>query len=438
MTEFKLTKGQATTLSILKDFMDDKDPKAKYMVVQGDSGTGKSTLIKEMCQQIPGDVLVTATTNKAAEVISTMLGKAKSTIHSALSLTIKNDHKTGKEELTLKEEPVQLRDNVIIIDEASFISDELFKYLDEATKYRKIVMVGDQFQLAPVNQAVPVMESIDTKYRTYLTEIVRHEGAISNLGKQFKESVITGIFKPIVPDNKSVFHVKRFKFFKLMTRAFSSKNYTSDRARVLAYSNYRVLKYNKSIRNIRGEPSYFEVGEQIITNKPCIGRYDNYVARTDSYVSISKIHPEEVYLNIKMEEIVTLEDGALDNFSKVAKANFIPGKYVSLEQSSDDVFFLPDNPQAVKTKLKEISNLQKKRWSRYFFLKNNCLDLRSVYSSTVHKAQGSEYQVVFIDLDNIGLCEDPQDAARLLYVALTRATKTVILVGSLPCFYRGA
>ena len=108
MTEFKLTKGQATTLSILKDFMDDKDPKAKYMVVQGDSGTGKSTLIKEMCQQIPGDVLVTATTNKAAEVISTMLGKAKSTIHSALSLTIKNDHKTGKEELTLKEEPVHV------------------------------------------------------------------------------------------------------------------------------------------------------------------------------------------------------------------------------------------------------------------------------------------------------------------------------------------
>jgi exodeoxyribonuclease-5 len=64
-------------------------------------------------------------------------------------------------------------------------------------------------------------------------------------------------------------------------------------------------------------------------------------------------------------------------------------------------------------------------------------DLRPTHAATAYKAQGSTYGTVFIDLHNIGKCNIPSTVARMLYVAITRASNQVVLFGELPAKYSG-
>lgn len=78
-----------------------------------------------------------------------------------------------------------------------------------------------------------------------------------------------------------------------------------------------------------------------------------------------------------------------------------------------------------------------KNWNRYFHLKNTYPDLRPRDAATVHKAQGSTYDTVFVDLSNLSTCHNPVMVARLLYVAFTRARTRVVLYGELAAKYGG-
>jgi ATP-dependent exoDNAse (exonuclease V) alpha subunit len=78
-----------------------------------------------------------------------------------------------------------------------------------------------------------------------------------------------------------------------------------------------------------------------------------------------------------------------------------------------------------------------KNWERYFFLKNTFVDLRPRDAATVHKSQGSTYDAVFIDLGNISTCNIKDQAARMLYVAFSRARTRVFIYGNLVAKYGG-
>ena len=53
-------------------------------------------------------------------------------------------------------------------------------------------------------------------------------------------------------------------------------------------------------------------------------------------------------------------------------------------------------------------------------------------ASTTHKAQGSTYDEVIVDLADIGKCTQTDMAARLQYVALTRPKNRLYIRGELP------
>ena len=57
------------------------------------------------------------------------------------------------------------------------------------------------------------------------------------------------------------------------------------------------------------------------------------------------------------------------------------------------------------------------------------IDLRYAYSQTINKSQGSTYDKVFIDLDDIKKVNSGDVLARMMYVAVSRARHTVILTG---------
>ena len=60
------------------------------------------------------------------------------------------------------------------------------------------------------------------------------------------------------------------------------------------------------------------------------------------------------------------------------------------------------------------------------------IDVRPIYSSTVHKSQGSTYDNVFLHIEDLSACPTYTDIPRLLYVALTRARNNVYIYGELP------
>ena len=78
-----------------------------------------------------------------------------------------------------------------------------------------------------------------------------------------------------------------------------------------------------------------------------------------------------------------------------------------------------------------------KDWQKYFFLKNNFPDFRQRDACTVHKSQGSTYQTVYIDLENLSTCAQSETGARLMYVAFSRASTRVALYGNLTPRFGG-
>jgi ATP-dependent exoDNAse (exonuclease V) alpha subunit len=61
--------------------------------------------------------------------------------------------------------------------------------------------------------------------------------------------------------------------------------------------------------------------------------------------------------------------------------------------------------------------VQKKQWNRYFNLSRAFDDVTYSYALTVHKAQGSSIDYVFLDTEDMRYCPDLQ---KMLYTALTR------------------
>lgn len=62
---------------------------------------------------------------------------------------------------------------------------------------------------------------------------------------------------------------------------------------------------------------------------------------------------------------------------------------------------------------------------------NSWIDLRAAYACTINKSQGSTYDKVFIDLDDIRKCNSGEQIARMLYVAVSRARFHVYFTGDL-------
>jgi len=426
MSKLILTKDQEKANNAFLDFLVSDD---NFFIIQGAAGTGKSFLIKYLlntfynkyksyCLLLQKDpkqfnIKVTATTNKAVTVIEDFLqGECLDvrTIFSLLGLKVVNDRKTGKTSLEFNSNNVpDLPKNMLIfIDEASFISNELFNIIQDLlvkTHNAKVIFIGDQYQLAPVNFNQTIMEQLKCK-KAVLDEIVRNSGDILLAGTKFRKTVETGLFTPISYNDTNLLHVKGKEFQQRIEDSFSHPDWTPNTSKVLAWTNEKVQAYNQHIRTFLKLPKLFQIGETVITNEYIQGK--NYSASVDSEVMITKI-----------------------NAMATTKMYGVEGYIIELDHSH--VGFMPINFQDKKNLMKELS--ANKEWKKFFEVKETWLDLRPVYASSIHKSQGSTYGTVFLDLSDIGKNWNATDVARLMYVAITRASKQVICYGYLPDRY---
>lgn len=432
-----LTKDQQQAANALYHFLLNED---KTFVLSGGAGVGKTYTMNEVnktilekyrntCQllgQTPqySQILFTATTNKAAKVLGDAIEEPVATIHSALGLIVKDNFNTGKQDLkhAKPDSPVVLKNTILFVDEASMIQSELYDAILAALHNSKVIFVGDKDQMSPIGEELsPLYKNVNPDNFVHLSEPIRNaeSPALVSLCSQLRATVETGIFVPIEEVPGSVEYLSPRRMQDMLNETFSEQ---TDEARILCYSNARVQSYNEFIREIRNQGHDFEVGERLVA--------------ASAYARGRFRIPVEAEVEIYGVGDLDVKEGFADynNGEPLYFRSYLVGP-PGMSKAEATAVLVPEDHGIVKEVLKKIA--RRKVWDLYFSLKNCFADLRNKEACTVHKSQGSTYDEVFIDLGNIGTCRDPEQAARLLFVAASRARSRVWLYGQLPSQYRG-
>ena len=413
-----LSPDQEKAIDDVMNFLSLPVDQASEMTISGPAGSGKTFLTKYMLVRIRKELplltllkgedeqlslKLTSTTNKATDVLGKATGEAVSTIHSMLSLIVKHNYNTGKPELVRKDGAGKIDKHLIIIDEASMIDSDLLDCIRTYTTKCKIIFIGDAYQLAPVSERVsPVFSQITLQ--SHLTTIQRQakDSAIIQFAQGFKTALDTGRFPIINSHGAEVHNCTRDEFINVIEMRFLHADLLEPNdARIVAWSNKQVIKYNNYIRKMNGMTEAFNVDELVISNTPIL-KFEKVLARSDS-----------------VHRIISVEPGMYHN---------IPGYNIHLHNGI--AVFQADDLKHVDVYLSQFK--QKGKWPTFFREKEKFSDLRSAYACTTHKAQGSTYKEIFIDIANMGKNTKKEEIARLLYTAVTRASEHVYMYGSLP------
>jgi hypothetical protein len=415
MTSFPWTADQLAGFDAFCQFI--LDPAQSVFVLRGYSGTGKSTLVSRCVDHYPKllntlrllspnqkgemELKLTATTNKAAEALSQATGQTATTIHSAIGLRVQTDYKTGKTTLTTRQTAEPIENTILFIDEASKIDANLLRYIFKCTHNCKIVFIGDPAQLLTVGCAKPpAFHSNFTEVR--LNETVRQTSGspITAMATQFRETVETGEWKGFTPDGYHIQHLSREDFEDEICREFARPDRHHADSRVLAWTNRTVIAYNKAIANLTSGTPQFQVNDYAVNN--------NFIAsgrlsiKTDQMVLITRVGSAETCFGVA-------------------------GKYYQIEGRAS--FFMPDDRQLARVALREAR--EQDDYVTMTVIQDKWIDLREAFACTIDKSQGSTYDRVFIDLDDLKRCPDSNQLARMLYVGTSRARHQVFFTGDL-------
>lgn len=383
----KLSQSQEKAYNRLVEFIETRKHGNDFIILSGSPGTGKSFLTKELQNLYKGKILLTATTNKASTVIDGQ------TIYSLLNITLKNSETSAEQKLNLKYAK-RVKNRIIIIDECSMISEDLYNIIQDYCYNCKIIFVGDWYQLPPVNSLFSIfnlgIEMLELKeiMRTDKDDI---KELISNLKECVKNNTVFRDFK----ESKNIHIIKKENILDIV------KDFKETEDVALFYTNPKVVELNSQIRTIlKNKPPYFEEGDYILCKSSALDTSED----ENSRLKIEAIHRIIKIIN-KDTHTLTMK---LDN-GCVYKT-----------------FIDPLNHQKV---MKSVLNecYMKKNYKDYFEFMNTMLDARDIYAQTVHSSQGSTYNNVVVGLEDI--YKYGKDCIpRLLYVAISRAKENVYIL----------
>lgn len=285
---------QENAIYKMEEFLLDKEE--NMMIIEGSAGTGKTYVITTF-QEKRKDLkfIYTAPTHKAVKVLRDMNSKNTCmTLHKFFNLNLEyNDD--GSQYIVSKGAKFQ-KNIILVIDEISMISEEIYNIIIEQNKNLKIkiICLGDRCQLPPIYKIDTVDNEededeklgsltietlspffIDKKYMSTLKEVKRTNNEdLKNLYKIFKDYTLD--------ENTNNFKSKLLEF-KLLNissniRIETSKNHFTEqinkhihmpKAYVICAKNNTVKEYVKNIKDRLYPNSIypFNEGENIYITK---------------------------------------------------------------------------------------------------------------------------------------------------------------------------
>ncbi len=371
-----------------------------FSVITGGPGTGKTTIVKCLIYLLKlqnKKYCLLAPTGRASKRLNESTGEEASTIHRALELNFKDDNVN----LFNRNELNPLNADTIIVDEVSMVDVNIFYNLLKAVKKgSQVILVGDKDQLPSVgagNVLADILNSgvVDV---SMLTEIYRQDAKsliISNA-----HAINQGEMPIIDNSSKDFFFENRLEpieisksIIELVTNRLPNfLNIEPFKIQVLAPMKNAVCgidNLNKELQD-RLNPRD-EYKPEIITENIIYRLGDKVMQTTNNYEQEWTRMVSEYYTE-KGVGVFNGDIGIIEN--------------VNLGDNQVTVLF-DDGRRAV-------------------YERQNLLELTLSYAITIHKSQGSEFDVVVMPL-----ISGPSMilTRNLLYTGVTRAKKMVVLVG---------
>ena len=391
----------------------------QFLTINGAAGTGKSTVLNLISENnlayqetlkllqpsyMVREVIFTTVTNKAVNELASKIKDpfiTLKTIHSLLGLRPTKGGLTYTRSTSLLQS--NLKNCIIVIDECSLMDDELcsiiLKIAEEPSI--KFMFVGDSNQLPPIGQD-SISQTFGVNNSVKLNQVVRQQDALLQVVTQFRDFVELDKYPQFVPDNITTLHLPRDEFDEMIKKDMTSPGWSNKDSRFVTFDNTTVNKYNKLIKAHITGSSAIQAGEMVVNN--------------------SYINPSRTGITIPTEAMVFV--------SKVQESFRLVPCYVY------DVIYKNETLQIWMPKTEQdAKNLKKKleAGEGNEYLRRSLGDLRPIYASTVHKAQGSTFKRVYVDLNSIKKCKhfNPLLFKRLLYVAVSRASEQIVFTGDI-------
>lgn len=386
----QLNQGQQKALDTLLSAV--IDPNQKLITLSGPAGSGKTTILKQLIKELKDLAVLmpeylttwhfTATTNKAVAALADALGPTTNvtTIHSLLGLVPYQGKLTKRRPAAVKHK------SIIVIDEASYIGEELAEFIAPLIpKVSLIIFVGDRYQLPPVKDSISDIFDPNVMPQIELTQVMRQADGnpIQQLSLDLRDVVKHQAEPNIILDDINISWLNKDDFI----RAFCNDCVisASGAVRALAWTNQTAQHYNEQAAIACNGRVEFHAGDTVVNNHYFKGK--DSVIPTDGSVYIHSTDPWITKSN-KTMRILHTSYGELIELHKDCSAT-----------AEQRLYYYPD--------------------------------LRYTYASTINKAQGSTYDAVYIDLNDLAKCSDRDLQLRLLYVAVSRARHKVVFTGDL-------
>ena len=425
----------------------------EVFILRGYAGTGKTSLVGALVKtmdQLQQKSVLLAPTGRAAKVFSVYAGHPAFTIHKKIYR-----QQSFSNELSNFSINDNLATNTLfIVDEASMISNEglsgsMFgtgRLLDDLVQFVysgqgcRLLLMGDTAQLPPVGEELSPALFADA-LKGYGLEV--REIDLTQVVRQVQESGIlwnaTQLRQLIAEDDcysLPKIKITGFPDIKLVPGTELIEELTNcydhdgmDETIVVCRSNKRANLYNNGIRaQILWREDELNTGDMLMIAKNNYYWTEKYkemdfIANGEIAVVRRVRRTREIY-GFRFAE-VTLRFPVQNDIE--LDANLL------LDTLHSDSPALPkeDNDRLFYTVLEDYIDIPNKR-DRMKKMKAdphyNALQVKYAYAITCHKAQGGQWQNVFLDQ---GCMTDEYltpDYFRWLYTAFTRATKTLYLV----------
>ena len=453
------TKEQEKAISLLSDFLLSREQDSIFLL-KGYAGTGKTSLLAALVrtmQQLRLRVMLLAPTGRAAKVLSNYAGAPAFTIHRKIY------RQKSITEMDVFQNSINMRqDTLFIVDEASMIANDAHeqtmfgtgRLLDDLMQYVyscngcRLLLVGDTAQLPPVGETEsPALSR--TMLEGYGMEVT--ELCLTQVVRQLEESGIlwnaTMLRSLIQNDDVYAFPKLRGKSFPdikvlpgnelIEALEQSYRNHGTDGTIVVTRSNKRANIFNNGIRTrildyetelsggdliMVAKNNYYWTEREQAANGVAADAM-TFIANGDVAI-VRRMRNERSFYGFRFADVtLCFPDYDHRELDVTILLDTLQSESPALTRQQQETLFngvWEDYPELTNKR----DRMKRLRQDIYY----NALQIKYAYAVTCHKAQGGQWEHVYIDQGYINEEMLSPDYFRWLYTAITRATEQVYLV----------
>ena len=449
---YKPTFEQEKVIKKLADFLFSRNSEGLFLL-KGYAGTGKTSLIGALVKTLDSleqKCVLLAPTGRAAKVFAHYAGHPAYTIHKKIY---------RQKSFSNEVDNFSINDNLhqhtlFVVDEASMIANDglsgsMFgtgRLLDDLIQYVysgqgcRLMLIGDTAQLPPVGEEESSALSADV-LRGYGLEV--HESMLTEVVRQLSDSGIlwnaTELRRYIAEEDfftLPMIKADDFPDIKVIpgNELIETIGECYDRAGmdetiVVCRSNKRANIYNKGIRNtILYREEELESGDLLMVAKNnyfwtegC--KEIDFIANGD-IAEVRRVRREREMYGFRFADVTLRfpDYNDMELEATVLLDTLHTDSPALPKEMSDKLFYSVLEDYADITIKRE--RMKKMKSDPYY----NALQVKYAYAVTCHKAQGGQWQRVFLDQGYMTEDMLSPDYFRWLYTAFTRATETLYLV----------